>query len=149
MFFFCHQGLNEECGLFFNDVEAKIAAHQFCLFFSSGLPQLGEDTEGFDGFLYKDIIKEAQRANKILCKFCQQPGASVGCSLKTCRTSYHYLCGWKQGLQFVFHDCFEHKRTMLDISSDVRRATIKKSSRKKCPHLVFTFHNGNLEYQNT
>eukprot|EP00111_Clytia_hemisphaerica_P018599 TCONS_00054997-protein len=104
---FCHQGLNEECGLFFNDVEAKIAAHQFCLFFSSGLPQLGEDTEGFDGFLYKDIIKEAQRANKILCKFCQQPGASVGCSLKTCRTSYHYLCGWKQGLQFVFHDCFD------------------------------------------
>ena len=35
-------------------------------FFSSGLPQEGEDNEGFDGFLIRDVLKEAQRAKKIV-----------------------------------------------------------------------------------
>lgn len=35
-------------------------------FFSSGLAQKGEDHEGFDGFLIKDIKKEISRAKRLV-----------------------------------------------------------------------------------
>ena len=43
---------------------------QLCVFslqfFSSGLAQRGEDDEGFDGFLIKDIKKEITRAKRLV-----------------------------------------------------------------------------------
>ena len=39
-------------------------------FFSAGLPQKGEDNEGFDGYLLEDIMKEARRAFTIVCFQC-------------------------------------------------------------------------------
>uniref|UniRef100_A0A6I8P1T5 PHD finger protein 7 n=1 Tax=Ornithorhynchus anatinus TaxID=9258 RepID=A0A6I8P1T5_ORNAN len=38
--------------------------HYFCLILSSGLPQRGEDDNGFHGFLPEDIKKEVTRASK-------------------------------------------------------------------------------------
>lgn len=34
--------------------------------FSAGLPQQGEDEEGFDGFMINDIVKEYHRASRIV-----------------------------------------------------------------------------------
>jgi len=34
--------------------------------FSAGLPQRGDDNEGFDGFLIKDIFKELQRVKHLV-----------------------------------------------------------------------------------
>jgi len=104
---FCHEGPNEAYGLFFQDKSRSIASHQFCLFFSAGLPQMGEDHEGFDGFMVQDIYKEAQRANKIECKVCHTVGASSGCSRKSCRIQFHFKCGLKEGMQFKFSDPFD------------------------------------------
>ena len=39
-------------------------------FFASGLPQRGEDDEGFDGFLIKDIKKEISRSRRLVSQMC-------------------------------------------------------------------------------
>lgn len=38
----------------------------FVQFFASGLAQRGEDDEGFDGFLIKDIKKEISRSKRLV-----------------------------------------------------------------------------------
>ena len=35
-------------------------------FFSAGLPQNGEDEEGFEGFLEQDVLKEVRRAGRLV-----------------------------------------------------------------------------------
>ena len=35
-------------------------------FFSAGLPQNGDDDEGFDGYILEDVLKEARRAVNIV-----------------------------------------------------------------------------------
>ncbi|XP_057309521.1 G2/M phase-specific E3 ubiquitin-protein ligase-like isoform X2 [Hydractinia symbiolongicarpus] len=118
---FCHEGENPELGVFFQDKDMSIAVHQYCLFFSAGLPQRGGDEEGFDGFLLKDLYREAVRANKIECKYCSKFGANSGCSVKSCRTLYHYNCGRKDGAQFKFTGAFDsyctQHRTYQDLET--------------------------------
>lgn len=127
---FCHQMEDSELGVFFQNEEACIAAHQFCLLFSSGLAQNGEDNEGFDGFLLKDIKKEVQRASKITCKFCKSNGASSGCNVKTCRLTYHYLCGKKEDSQFVFFDTFN---TYCKLHRENQDMTYLATQSTSCP----------------
>uniref|UniRef100_A0A7M5URW6 Uncharacterized protein n=1 Tax=Clytia hemisphaerica TaxID=252671 RepID=A0A7M5URW6_9CNID len=104
---FCLMGPDKEKGTFFQDQNSNIAAHQFCLLFSAGLPQAGEDNEGFEGFLVADILKEVQRVSKLICKFCGRNGANLGCCVQHCRSIYHFNCGYKEGLQFQFCGSFD------------------------------------------
>jgi len=63
----CKQEANEEhFGKFFVEKQSGFSVHQYCMFFSSGLAQRGEDDEGFDGFLIKDIKKEITRAKRLV-----------------------------------------------------------------------------------
>jgi len=75
-----------------------ISAHYFCLLFSSGLGQAGEEKEGVKGFLPVDIRKELRRGSRLKCVFCKKKGATVGCAEPSCKKSYHTTCGAR-------HDC--------------------------------------------
>ena len=56
-------------------------AHYFCLLFSSGLNQNGEEHEGIQGFLPQDILKEWRRGQRLKCAYCKKGYATVGCSV--------------------------------------------------------------------
>ena len=60
-------------------------AHLYCLMFSSGLDQNGEDEDGINGFLPQDIVKEWRRGGKLNCTFCKKKYATVGCVGKGCK----------------------------------------------------------------
>ncbi|XP_028909302.1 PHD finger protein 7 isoform X3 [Ornithorhynchus anatinus] len=71
--------------------------HYFCLILSSGLPQRGEDDNGFHGFLPEDIKKEVTRASKKICFICKKKGAAIFCQNERCRRSFHLPCGRERG----------------------------------------------------
>ena len=75
-----------------------ISAHYFCLLFSSGLGQSGDEKEGVKGFLPADIRRELRRGSRLKCVFCKKKGATVGCAEPSCKKSYHSTCGAR-------HDC--------------------------------------------
>lgn len=103
----CRQERNEEVfGKFFVDLETGFSVHQYCMFFSSGLAQHGEDDEGFDGFLIKDIKREISRAKRLRCYFCGKRGATIGCCERRCPKAFHYYCGRRSGALFQFFDSF-------------------------------------------
>ena len=60
-------------------------AHLYCLMFSSGLEQNGEEEEGIKGFLVDDIVKEWRRGSRLKCSYCKQTYATVGCVGKGCK----------------------------------------------------------------
>ncbi|XP_063612924.1 uncharacterized protein LOC134786309 isoform X2 [Penaeus indicus] len=83
-----------------------VSVHYYCLLFSSGLAQNGEDDEGVLGFLAEDIVKEVQRGRKLSCCYCLRKGATIGCYNKKCRRTYHYPCGVKQNALCKFSNDF-------------------------------------------
>ncbi|KAM9465715.1 LOW QUALITY PROTEIN: G2/M phase-specific E3 ubiquitin-protein ligase [Clarias gariepinus] len=86
--------------------EHKITVHYFCLLMSSGIFQRGEEHEGIHGFLVDDIKQETRRSAKLKCMVCKKNGASVGCSIKSCRQMVHLPCGIQQEFIFQFTDLF-------------------------------------------
>ena len=60
-------------------------AHLYCLMFSSGLEQTGEEEEDIKGFLVDDIIKEWRRGSRLKCYYCKQTYATLGCVGKGCK----------------------------------------------------------------
>ncbi|XP_066973789.1 uncharacterized protein [Macrobrachium rosenbergii] len=103
---FCGIGAHRELELGALHSLAGITVHCFCLFFSSGLGQNGEEEEGILGFLIPDIKRELARGKKLPCTFCGKKGATIGCSEKKCRRSYHYACGLKHNCQYRFSGDF-------------------------------------------
>jgi len=89
-------------------------AHHFCLMFSSGLEQKGEEEEGIKGFMPDDVIKEWKRGGFLKCTYCKQKYATVGCVGSGCRKCYHLPCGIENGsLQQFFGGfssfCSDHR----------------------------------------
>ncbi len=74
-----------------------LRAHYFCLLFSSGLGQSGEEHEGLKGFMPPDVRKELKRGARLKCVYCKLKGATVGCAKQECKKSYHLPCGMKHG----------------------------------------------------
>ncbi|XP_045114767.1 proline-rich protein 36-like isoform X2 [Portunus trituberculatus] len=88
--------------------------HYYCLLFSSGLPQNGEDDEGILGFLEDDIMKEILRGKKLSCSYCLRKGATIGCVEKKCKRTYHFPCGLKYNALCMFTNdyrsyCSQHR----------------------------------------
>ena len=79
-----------------------ISAHYFCLLFSSGLGQRGEEREGVKGFLAEDIRREVRRGSRLKCVYCRKKGATVGCAEQKCKKSYHPNPGKTQNSLFQF-----------------------------------------------
>ncbi|XP_068218947.1 pineapple eye protein-like isoform X2 [Palaemon carinicauda] len=103
---FCGIGGEREVELGALHTLDDVTTHCFCLFFSSGLAQNGEEEEGILGFLIPDILKELARGKKLACAFCSKKGATIGCSERKCRRSYHYACGLKHNVQYRFSGDF-------------------------------------------
>ncbi|NP_001003822.1 G2/M phase-specific E3 ubiquitin-protein ligase [Danio rerio] len=84
----------------------NLAVHFFCLLMSSGICQRGEEDEDVYGFLVGDIKKEIRRSSRLRCFHCKKAGASVGCSIKSCRQMVHMPCGLEQEFVFQFTGLF-------------------------------------------
>ncbi|XP_018010558.1 uncharacterized protein LOC108667956 [Hyalella azteca] len=108
-------------------LNSSSAFHHYCLLFSSGLSQRGEDEDGIFGFLEEDIKKEVTRGRRLPCCYCSKTGATVGCSNRQCRRSYHMHCALKNKAQFSFLGQFE------SWCSDHRTFQILPSERSDCP----------------
>ena len=102
-----------------------INSHYFCLLFSSGLGQRGEEGEGVKGFLPADIRKEIRRGSRLKCVFCKKKGATVGCAEPTCKKTYHLTCGSQ-------HDClmqyFGQFKSMCSRHRDLRTSKPRRQS---------------------
>jgi len=88
------------------DIEVY-CAHYFCLLFSSGLEQKGrEEDEGLKGFLPQDVLKEWRRGQRLKCTECNQKYATVGCSHKSCRKTFHLPCAVRSGAHLQYCGAF-------------------------------------------
>lgn len=67
--------------------------HYFCMLFSSGLHQRGEEEDPLRGFLETDVRAELRRGNRLICCFCKRRNATVGCCLRACKKAFHMPCG--------------------------------------------------------
>jgi len=84
-----------------------LSAHEYCLFFSSGLAQNGNEDTDLAGYLFSDIRKEVRRGAKLKCKFCKKVGATIGCCKSSCKISVHLPCGLKNRFQNLFYRSFK------------------------------------------
>lgn len=67
--------------------------HYFCMLFSSGLHQRGEENEPLRGFVEADVRAELRRGSRLICCFCKRRNATVGCCLRACKKAFHMPCG--------------------------------------------------------
>ncbi|XP_038073520.1 uncharacterized protein LOC119741723 [Patiria miniata] len=105
---YCNKDEEEgvDCGKLLTDKDRQLFVHKYCLLFASGLPQAGADTEGIEGFLVRDILKEFRRGRRLSCFYCHKKTATIGCSLSLCKRSFHFNCGVKNEALFCFFDAF-------------------------------------------
>lgn len=102
------------CGTNNNDIlnlgEMKtlcdLNAHYYCLLLASSIKQSGEDHEGVLGFLYSDIVEEIKTSRQKMCTYCFRGGASVACSAKSCKTTFHLPCGIEHNSGHQFYGMF-------------------------------------------
>ncbi|XP_048002834.1 uncharacterized protein LOC125239330 [Leguminivora glycinivorella] len=100
---FCNQDVDDEViyGKLYS--YGDIQCHYFCVLLSCCLVQKGRDSEGLFGFLYKDILAEVERSKKHKCSYCGRGGASLGCSVSTCRKQFHLPCGRGKNAVSLFY----------------------------------------------
>ncbi|RLW10231.1 hypothetical protein DV515_00002176 [Chloebia gouldiae] len=109
-------------------VKYNLTVHYYCLLMSSGIWQRGEEDEGLNGFLIKDIRKEVKRAAKLKCNVCRKKGASIGCVTPKCKRSYHFPCGLERECIFQFMEdfrsyCWEHRPVQEFMDKEPRGAS--------------------------
>ncbi|KAH8396331.1 hypothetical protein KR222_008545 [Zaprionus bogoriensis] len=84
-------------------IKQDVTVHYFCLLLSTNLLQRGGDSSGILGFLLRDIRAEATAAQRRICVFCKQSGASVVCH--KCKVVFHMPCGLEN--RCVSHFCHQ------------------------------------------
>ena len=130
---FCHTNEDNELlygKFYFND---SIAAHYYCLLFSSGLEQKGRDEDGILGFLNNDIEKEVLRGRKLSCVSCKASGATVGCCNKSCKKTYHFICGVESQMLNQYFGAFnsycpKHQPYQIIVMDTYNLKTAKESN---------------------
>lgn len=50
---------------------------------------------------FRNLAKGIKRCNKLRCTLCKDRGAGLGCYIKDCEKSYHYLCAKVSNCLFV------------------------------------------------
>lgn len=77
-------------------------------YFSSGLVQKGDVTQGLSGFLVADVLAEVRRGGKkkMICIVCRKPGKYVGCEVTRCLKGGHFPCLVKANYVFQHYDTF-------------------------------------------
>nr|XP_033805871.1 histone-lysine N-methyltransferase SETDB2 [Geotrypetes seraphini] len=125
---FCHQReQNKSTGRLYKTPDGELCAHYKCMLFSSDLvTQNSPDLNDFGGFHLEDIRKEVERGQKLKCSKCKAKGATIGCDIKICRRTYHYLCALKCKAEIVEEEengifkiyCYYHRRNYSEVPSD-------------------------------
>nr|CAD7406609.1 unnamed protein product [Timema poppensis] len=83
-----------------------ITTHYFCLLLASLMEQNGKDNEGILGFLPKDILTLVDKSKRNVCTYCKQPGATIYCVSRNCKSIFHLPCGTKRGSTHHFFETF-------------------------------------------
>ena len=81
--------------------------HFFCLLFSNGAKQLGEDQEGINGFLRSDILNVLDNSLNNKCYICDKNHATSKCH--QCSKKFHFTCGSAKEATFVFEASLGNK----------------------------------------
>ncbi|CAB3999639.1 Hypothetical predicted protein [Paramuricea clavata] len=127
---FCGEASDEKkCGKLFTS-KLGFSVHQYCMFFSAALPQNGEDNDGFEGFLERDVLREIKRASRLKCCLCGKKGASAGCCDLHCKRGFHFSCGINQKYLFQFFGQFRAYCVDHRLHQDTPSYPSKKA---KCP----------------
>ena len=106
----------------------NLTAHYYCLLFSSGLEQKGQDDEGILGFLRLDIEKECKRGSKLHCSKCRKQGATVGCCEKACKKTYHFPCGADASMLNQYFGAFNSYCTKHQPTQEVKAEILLRGS---------------------
>ncbi|XP_036596585.1 PHD finger protein 6-like [Trichosurus vulpecula] len=127
---FCKSNKDKECGQLLISENQKVVAHHKCMLFSSALVSSYSDNECLGGFSIEDIQNEMKRGTKLMCSLCHCPGATIGCDVKTCHRTYHYLCALRdnaqmqeepsQGIYMLY--CRKHKKPGHNSEADLEEA---------------------------
>ncbi|XP_075055188.1 uncharacterized protein LOC142141024 isoform X3 [Mixophyes fleayi] len=91
---FCHKReANKKTGEMLKAPGEKIMAHYNCVLFSPLVVSEDSDSqELFGGFNIDSVKREAERAKHLRCFHCKSSGASIGCDIRACRRTFHYVC---------------------------------------------------------
>jgi len=106
-----------------------LRAHYFCLLFSSGLGQSGQESEGLQGFIASDVRRELKRGARLKCVYCKLKGATVGCAKAECKKSYHLPCGMKHGSLQEFFDQYKSFCSLHRPVQKLSRAQVKQQKK--------------------
>lgn len=106
---FCHS--DDDHPLLGNLLEkGTLKFHANCIFAASGLSQ--DKDEGYTdenyihGFHIGSIQRELRRARVLTCTYCRFSGASVGCVVGSCHSTFHLPCITKAKGITIFKDPF-------------------------------------------
>ena len=105
--------LRVKCGPVYGPIRLHLAGgsgqafvHELCALWT---PEIFLD----DKNKFKNLGKGIRRCNKIKCSFCKEKGGGLGCFIKDCHKSYHYLCAKESNCLFVNSKfiiyCEEHR----------------------------------------
>lgn len=115
---FCKQNISDELKYGKIYKRGDVVTHYFCMLFSSQMEQNGRDEDGILGFLLSDIKKEITRGSKMECVYCHNEGATINCSAKTCKRTFHFPCGVINEALYQFSGqfrcfCVQHRRPQM------------------------------------
>lgn len=92
--------------------------------------QNGNDNEGFDGFLIKDIKETAKKIKTQVCEYCKKKNANLKCGNKKCQQYFHTNCGLQANIQFQF--CYSFPVFCKQHEKKMNRETKKKNIDDNC-----------------
>ncbi|KAM4702072.1 uncharacterized protein O3C94_003017 [Discoglossus pictus] len=115
---FCHQReQNQETGPLLKTPDDKITAHENCMLYSPAVVSGKQGSDVLGGYDVESVQKEIKRGKRMVCYLCGKTGATVGCNIKSCKKTYHYLCVPKAGGEYITDEskeiyiilCLKHK----------------------------------------
>ena len=105
---FCKEmdDMEGQLGMLISSSTSSLSAHEYCLTFSAGLFNQGEEEVGMNGFLESGILEELKRGARLLCKYCGKKGATLGCEDKRCKNAYHLPCAIRSNCMLQYFGAF-------------------------------------------
>ena len=98
-----------KCGPMYGPIKLRFGnafVHELCALWT---PEIFLD----DKNKFKNLAKGIKRCTKIRCSLCKEKGGGLGCFIKDCDKSYHYLCAKVTNCLFVNSKfiiyCEQHK----------------------------------------
>lgn len=110
----------EKCGPLYGPINVgnkKAFVHEKCAMWT---PEVYLD----DNNKIKGLTKGLKRALEIKCSFCEEKGAGLGCYVKDCQKSYHFLCAKTVNSTFVpgkyyLLYCEQHASEITDSQKEI------------------------------